>query len=216
MPTPKTMLRNKDPEQTFAPNELEIGMTANITKPQGTVVSTLRYYNVAVAIDWLCKAFGFEKHLVVHSDDGSVRYAELIFGNSMIMLGPVEGSGLGEVMAQPADTGGTETQICYLFVTDAAAHCDRAKAAGAEILLGIDDARSNGRGYTCRDLEGHVWNFGTFDPWRRQLAQPAGASRWFAERGGKLRRWAAQAVASARSVIISPESETRGRSRSLQ
>ena len=39
-------------------------MSANITKPQGTVVSTLRYCNVAAAIDWLCNAFGFEKHFV--------------------------------------------------------------------------------------------------------------------------------------------------------
>jgi uncharacterized glyoxalase superfamily protein PhnB len=22
-----------------------------------------------------------------------------------------------------------------------------------------------GRDYTCRDLEGHVWTFGTYDPW---------------------------------------------------
>ena len=178
-------------------------MSANTTKPQEAVVPTLRYYNVAAAIDWLCKAFGFEKHLVVHADDSSVRYAELIFGNSMITLGPVEGSGLGEVMAQPADTGGT--QSCYLFVTDAAAHCDRAKAAGAEILLGIDDAHSNGRGYSCRDFEGHVWNFGTYDLWRRQLAQPAGASRRFAERGGKLRRWAmatASLIAATAAVVV--------------
>jgi len=21
------------------------------------------------------------------------------------------------------------------------------------------------RGFTCRDLEGHIWNFGTYDPW---------------------------------------------------
>lgn len=166
---------------------------------------TLRYYNVAAAIDWLCKAFGFEKHLVVHADDGSASYAELVFGNSMIMLGPAEGSGLGEVMVQPADTSRTETQICYVFVTHAAAHCNRAKAAGAEILLGIDDAHSDGCGYSCRDLEGQVWNFGTYDPWRRQLAQPAGASRWFAERAGKLQRWAlapASLIAATTAVVM--------------
>jgi uncharacterized glyoxalase superfamily protein PhnB len=22
-----------------------------------------------------------------------------------------------------------------------------------------------GRGYSCRDSEGHLWNFGTYDPW---------------------------------------------------
>jgi len=76
-------------------------------------------------------------------------------------------------MTQPADTGGAETQICYLFVADAAAHCAKAKAAGAEIVLDIEDADSNGRGYSCRDLEGHVWNFGTYDRGGGGLRQPA-------------------------------------------
>jgi len=162
-------------------------MNTNITEPQGTIVPTLRYGDVAAAIDWLCNAFGFGRHLVVHGDDGSVRYAELTFGNSMIMLGPVEGSGVDKVMAPPAHTGGAETQACYLFVAGVAAHCDRAKAAGAEILLDIDDAHSNGRGYSCRDVEGHVWNFGTYDPWKRQPARPE-ASRRLVGRPGKLHR----------------------------
>jgi len=92
------------------------------------------------------------------------------------MLRPVEGSDLGEVITQPADTGRPETQ--YLFVANAADHCDRAKAAGAEILLGIDDAHSNGRGYSCRDFEGHVWNFGTYDPWSRQGSRGGRAGGW--------------------------------------
>ena len=149
-------------------------MSANFTAPMGTIVPTLRYRDVATAIDWLCNALGFEEHLVVKAEDGSVRYAELTFGNGMIMLGPVDGTvggtGLDEAMAQPADTGGAET---YLFVADASAHYDRAKAAGAQILLDIDDAHSDGRGYSCRDLEGHIWNFGTYDPWRREAARPA-------------------------------------------
>ena len=47
-------------------------------------------------------------------------------------------------MTQPADTGGAETQICYLFVADATAHCARAKAAGAEIVLDIEDGTATG------------------------------------------------------------------------
>jgi uncharacterized glyoxalase superfamily protein PhnB len=163
-------------------------MHVNVTEPQGAVVPTLRYRDVAAAIDWLCNAFGFEKHQVVCGDDGAVQYAELVFGNGMIMLGPVEDAGLDKYMAQPADTGGAETQICYLFVADATAHCARAKAAGAEIVLDIEDADSNGRGYSCRDLEGHIWNLGTYDPWRRQpaLADDPGRSSTRQSRG--LRR----------------------------
>ena len=169
-------------------------MYANVIEPGGTVVPTLRYRDVAAAIDWLCNAFGFEKHLVVGGDSGAVRYAELTFGNGMIMLGPVEDSGLDKFMTQPADTGGAETQICYLFVADAVAHCARAKAAGAEIVLDIEDADSNGRGYSCRDLEGHVWNFGTYDPWKRRAASAGGSNRSSSGLRGGLRRLAVVAA----------------------
>ena len=53
-----------------------------------------------------------------------------------------------------------------MWVDDADAHYARAKAAGAEILLDIEDQHYGGRGYTCLDLDGNVWSFGTFDPWK--------------------------------------------------
>jgi uncharacterized glyoxalase superfamily protein PhnB len=135
---------------------------------RGTVVPTLRYRDVAGAIDWLCAAFGFEKQMAVAGEDGSVRYAQLAFGDGLIMLGTVEETGTGELMVQPQDIGGLETQLCYLFVEDARAHSARAKAAGAVIVLDIDDEASGGRGYSCRDPEGHVWTFGTYDPRQRR------------------------------------------------
>ena len=139
-----------------------------------TIIPTLRYRDVAAAVDWLCTAFGFERHLVVPGEDGTVRYAELTFGDGMIMLGPVQDSPFDGLMMQPADAGGVESQICYLFVEDAGEHCARAKAAGAEIVLDIkEEEDGGGRGFSCRDLEGHIWNFGTYNPWMRQHA-PAG------------------------------------------
>lgn len=154
-------------------------MHAHVQEPFGTIVPTLRYRDVAAAIDWLCKAFGFQRHLVVpgDGDDGTVRYAELTFGGGMIMLGPVEDSAFDGLMLQPQDAGGAETQICYLFVEDAAAHCAQAKAAGAEIVLDIEEADGSGRGYSCRDPEGHIWNFGTYNPWKRQAVQASRSER---------------------------------------
>jgi uncharacterized glyoxalase superfamily protein PhnB len=157
-------------------------MHADPTEPGGTIVPTLRYRDVPAAIDWLCNAFGFEKHHVVSGEDGTVRYAELTFGTGMIMLGPIEDSAFDKLMAQPADTGGAETQICYLFVADADTHCAQARAAGAEIILDIEDEAGSGRGYSCRDPEGHVWNFGTYDPWKR----PAHAAQPPSRRPGSL------------------------------
>jgi uncharacterized glyoxalase superfamily protein PhnB len=133
-----------------------------------TAVPALRYRDLPAAISWLCQVLGFDERLVVHNDDGTVRYAELTLGNSMVMLGPVRGSAFDELMVQPDEVGGAETQVCCFFVPDADAYCARAKAAGAEIVLELSDKFQRGRGFSCRDPEGHLWSFGTYDPWRHR------------------------------------------------
>ena len=40
----------------------------------------------------------------------------------------------------------------------------RPVAAGAEVLMELEDADYGGRGYSCRDPEGQVWSFGSYDP----------------------------------------------------
>ena len=32
-------------------------------------------------------------------------------------------------------------------------------------MIDIKDGDYGGRGFTCRDPEGHLWNFGSYDPW---------------------------------------------------
>ena len=140
-------------------------MSADITDPAGTIVPTLRYHDVAAAIGWLCNAFGFEEHHLVHADDGRVRYAELTFGNGMIMLGSARDDEFGQWVKPPGETGGIGTQSAYVIVEDADAHYSRAKASGAEIVMEVEDQDYGGRLYSCRDPEGHLWSFGTYDPW---------------------------------------------------
>ena len=135
-----------------------------------TIIPAMRYRDASAAIDWLCRAFGFEKHLVVPGQNGEIAHAELIFGNSMIMLSSIHKSEFGKYMKQPDEIGGAETQTAYVIVPDADAHYQRAKAAGAKILLDIKDEDYGGRGYTCSNPEGHIWNFGTYDPWKTRGA----------------------------------------------
>ena len=106
-------------------------MHAGLNPIGRTIVPTLRYQDVAAAIDWLCNVFGFEEHLVVSGEDGAVRYAELTFGDGMVMVGPVEEDG-ADTPPMQAPRSGSETQTCYLFVADVRAHCTRAREAGAE------------------------------------------------------------------------------------
>ena len=130
-----------------------------------TMISGMRYRDAPKAIEWLCDVFGFEKHLVVPNDDGTIAHAQLTFGNGMIMLGSVQENEFGKNIKQPDEIGGGETQTVYIIVNDADAIYKRAKDAGAEIVMEIEDADYGGRGFSCKDPEGHIWNFGTYDPW---------------------------------------------------
>ena len=132
---------------------------------RATIIPCLMYRDAAAAIEWLCTAFRFEKHAVYEGDGGAIMHAELSFGNGMIMCGTKKDSPYGRLIKQPDEVAGCETQTPYVIVTDADAVYERAKAAGAEIVIDIKTEDYGGRGFTCRDPEGHIWNFGTYDPW---------------------------------------------------
>ena len=130
-----------------------------------TIIPTLRYRDAAAAIDWLCRAFGFAKHLVVPMDDGSIAHAQLTLGDGMIMLGSAHDDAFGKLQKPPADVGGVGTQSPYIIVADVDGHHARAVAAGARVVMPPEDKDYGGRGYGCLDPEGHLWNFGSYDPW---------------------------------------------------
>ncbi|MBV6322213.1 VOC family protein [Duganella violaceipulchra] len=131
---------------------------------RSNVIPCLRYRDAPAAIDWLCTTFGFEATLVVPNEDGSIAHAQLSFGNGMIMLGSVFDTEFGRLMKQPAEIGQFNTQSSYLVVNDADKVYDNVRQAGGDILLDIKDEDYGGRGFTCRDPEGHIWSIGTYDP----------------------------------------------------
>ncbi len=137
------------------------GRTADTT----TVVPTMRYRDAPAAIEWLCRAFGFERNLVVPGPDGTIAHAQLSFGGGMIMLGSSREGEFDALVAMPGDIGGRCTQTVYVIVADVDARHARAAAEGAEIVIAPADQDYGGRLYACRDLEGHVWSFGSYDPW---------------------------------------------------
>jgi len=67
-------------------------------------------------------------------------------------------------MESPRQLGGVITGGIYVVVTDVDAHCARARAAGATIVREPVDQEYGGRDYACRDLEDHLWSFGTYAP----------------------------------------------------
>jgi uncharacterized glyoxalase superfamily protein PhnB len=130
------------------------------------IIPGLRYRDAPAAIEFLCKAFGFEKHLVVPDGTNRVAHAQLVLGRDMIMLGsdPHEGE-YGQWVQPPVSPDAVTTMGLYIVVGDCDAHCKRARTAGARIVMEPRDEAYGGRDYTARDPEGYVWTFGTYDPW---------------------------------------------------
>ena len=152
-------------------------MTAHHKLTGASVIPTVRYRNVAAAVTWLQDAFAFEPHRLVKDSKGTVVYAEMKFGTGMVMVAPIQDTEFGKLMVQPDEIGGCETQICYLYVEDTAVHHARATAAGAEVVLDIESETKGRRGYSARDLEGHVWNFGSHNPWSLQTTAASARPR---------------------------------------
>jgi uncharacterized glyoxalase superfamily protein PhnB len=138
-------------------------MTGQAKDLGGRIIPALRYRNAAAAIDWLCAVFGFSKKMVVPGEGGRVAHAELTLGNGMIMLGDVE-TEYGRLVVAPS-YGEPVTQGIYIVVENVDVHYTRAKAANAAIVIDIKTQDYGGRDYTARDPEGHVWTFGTYNPW---------------------------------------------------
>ncbi len=129
------------------------------------IIPAIRYKDAPAAIDWLCTAFGFERHLVVPGPDNIITHAQLSFKTGMIMLGSAKTGDYDKMLRPPDAADGPVTQTIYVVVENVDGHCAKARAAGATITSEPEDQDYGGRLYTCRDLEGHVWSFGSYDPW---------------------------------------------------
>ncbi len=128
------------------------------------ISSSPTYENAARAIDWLCKAFGFEVQLKVEAEGGKIAHAELVIGEGLISLGdaPKEGR---DWRITPKQAGGCTQALC-VYVDDVDAHCERARKAGAVIAsepktTDYGDGYWVDRSYEAIDLEGHHWWFMT-------------------------------------------------------
>jgi uncharacterized glyoxalase superfamily protein PhnB len=135
-----------------------------------SVVPGMSYRNAPEAIEWLCGVFGFKKHAVYPAPDNTIMHAELTLDGGMIMLGSLADNEHSRFMKQPDEIGGAETRSINLIVSDADAIYSRAKAAGAGIVFDIEDKPYGGRGFACRDPEGHIWYVGTYDPWHADIS----------------------------------------------
>lgn len=130
-----------------------------------SITPGLLYHDAGVAIEWLCRVLGFEARLVVAGEDGLITHAHLVFGNGGIMLSSAEGYPYPNMCRTPREAGGIGTSEIIVYVQQVDAHYAHAVEQGAEILIALGDKPYGGRGYCCRDPEGYVWTFGSYDAW---------------------------------------------------
>lgn len=131
--------------------------------------ASVYYDDPRAAIEWLCKAFGFEKRMVVEGDDGTIVHSELTYGGEgLFMVGGTGGNAKGEAFAEryasPKSVGGKTTGALCFFVDDCDAHHEVAVENGAKIVRepttsDYGDDYWTDRSYGALDPEGHLWWF---------------------------------------------------------
>ncbi|MDR0216806.1 MAG: VOC family protein [Comamonas sp.] len=130
-----------------------------------TITPGLIYHDAPKAIEWLCRAFGFQKRTVIAGDHGTIVHAHLTLGHGGIMLSSAEDYPFPEMCKSPRELGGIGSAEIIVYVSDPDAHYRHAVAAGAEVIISIEDKPYGGRGYSCKDPEGYVWAFGSYNAW---------------------------------------------------
>jgi uncharacterized glyoxalase superfamily protein PhnB len=125
-----------------------------VTQP--TFATSVFYRDPMAALEWLERAFGFERDMVITDPDGGVAHSQMSYGNGYIMVGPEWSAD----HKSPASVGGKNTQTVHVHVaSDIDAHFAQARAAGAVILQEPADQFYGDRTYRAVDPEGHIWSF---------------------------------------------------------
>jgi PhnB protein len=129
------------------------------TAPEGypKVCPYLHVDGAGRAIDFYREIFGAVERLRMNGPDGRVGHAELVLGDSVVMLAD-EYPELG--VRGPKSIGGSPV-VLSIYVDDVDATVGRAAAAGATVTRPIEDKFYGDRVGQIEDPFGHVWSVQT-------------------------------------------------------
>lgn len=130
-------------------------MVKNPPEDMPRVTPYLYYNDLSAAMEWLKRVFGLQVRFVMPGPDGQPMHGEMTMADGVIMMGKADPERRAK---SPADLGAA-SQGLYIYVDDVDTHCDRAKAAGATIVMPLEEMFWGDRMYAAVDLEGHQWTF---------------------------------------------------------
>lgn len=119
----------------------------NRTMPGCTIIPVLAYENVAKAIDWLSRNFGFRERWRA----GNHR-AQLMYEGAAIVLSEIPPN-------TKQNSGAGPRHSIMVRVKDVEAHYNKAKQLNATIIQTPTDYPYGERQYTVIDIGGHIWTF---------------------------------------------------------
>ncbi|WP_432828851.1 VOC family protein [Dactylosporangium sp. CA-092794] len=107
------------------------------------------------AMGWYRQVFAFEQGFVRRGRTGEIEHGELVVHDQKVMVAPAGSPGGAD--ASPAMSGVTSPVTLFLYVPDTDAVCQRAKAAGAKVLLEPATMFWGDRICKIADPDGHLW-----------------------------------------------------------
>jgi PhnB protein len=128
-----------------------------IPKGYHTVTPYLTVRDAARAIEFYKQAFGATERGVMKGPDGKIMHAELMIGDSILMLAD-EFPEFGAL--SPQSTGGTSTGL-HIYVKDVDSAFDRALKAGGSVEMPVSDMFWGDRYGKLKDPFGHKWSIAT-------------------------------------------------------
>ena len=122
------------------------------------LISGVFYKDPLAALDWLEKAFGFERSMVITDKDGNLGHSEMRFGDGLIYVGSEwtdyrRQPGVGRRQEYAVDPYPSEGR-------DRRALRPRPRGRRRDRAASPTDQFYGDRTYSARDPEGHVWTFG--------------------------------------------------------
>jgi uncharacterized glyoxalase superfamily protein PhnB len=122
-----------------------------------TLTPYMTVRDAARAIVFYKQAFGAVEKGVMKAPDGKIMHAELVIGDSIVMLAdefPQYGS------LSPLSTGGSGMGL-HIYVEDVDSAFDRAVNAGAKVEMPVSDMFWGDRYGKLADPYGHKWSIAT-------------------------------------------------------